>query len=777
MLKESSTKEKTEDLIQKKLDDLKDNHNTQLWSCQIISWQCKKQTVVATSTTEAEYVAAANCCGQLIVYSIKLYWSSTAPVFYNEALASPKQTAIAMASPKQTAIGKDLSNPFMAGSLPKTTLCVILSAEASNEENGEVKINAIIDGHSLSITDGSLRRHLKLADQDGISSIPTTEIFEQFALMGYHTDLDKLTFQKGAFSPQWRITSSPSTLNPTHPLLLNPPYQPSTTQPIINTPGPEPTNLLHPMTRLLHVVHLHGSDKGSLKLQELMNLVTTLSDRIGVLEVDLMKTKQTYSSAYTKLILRIKKLESQLKIGKARTQARVVLSDDEAFEDDSSKQGRKLFDEEKASDEVSTAGAKKGTASEKVPIVSNDERRTWSETLRVSYKRKSPSEKVVEEEIGTQEELKQDVKEPAAKRKKSIPRKTTRKRQKLEEDAEKDELKGFLDIVPREEVPIEYSEEMEVQRIILSEMLEDFDRLDVEELFRLVKERYSTSRPEGFDLMLWGDLHTLFEPSEDDEIWRDQHEYNLLSGVIITEVSFKPRDVNKDVKQKIGDWNNEERYELGYVETEFPAIVFSDTLTFEAALSCEPTVSSLNNDEIDFRISFDESDDEDCTPLVLLEISEIAKLAIYLEWGDSGEGEGCLSMGFCLVLQGKEWVNTREGFGGKNGREKWFGFNRKGFGVMAKLVPHPYNDYCNYGPCGDIRIVVIMEYLVKDSKRREFWSLNEDILKITILKTNTPYPSRKIWCIRACTHQRPHRIKLNTPYPERLNTPENQEYG
>ncbi|GJV34858.1 hypothetical protein Tco_1407335, partial [Tanacetum coccineum] len=35
-------------------------------------------------------------------------------------------------------------------------------------------------------------------------------------------------------------------------------------------------------------------------------------------------------------------------------------------------------------------------------------------------------------------------------------------------------------------------------------------------------ERYSTSRPEGFDLMLWGDLHTLFEHDEDDEIWRDQ---------------------------------------------------------------------------------------------------------------------------------------------------------------------------------------------------------------------------------------------------------------
>ncbi|GJV24994.1 hypothetical protein Tco_1377689, partial [Tanacetum coccineum] len=40
--------------------------------------------------------------------------------------------------------------------------------------------------------------------------------------------------------------------------------------------------------------------------------------------------------------------------------------------------------------------------------------------------------------------------------------------------------------------------------------------------------------------------------------------------------------------------------------------------------------------------------------------------------------------------------------------------------------------------------VVIMEYLVNISKRHTFWSLNEEIFKITILKTNTSYPSRKI---------------------------------
>ncbi|GJY34989.1 hypothetical protein Tco_0420367 [Tanacetum coccineum] len=60
-------------------------------------------------------------------------------------------------------------------------------------------------------------------------------------------------------------------------------------------------------------------------------------------------------------------------------------------------------------------------------------------------------------------------------------------------------------------------------------------------------------------------------------------------------------------------WDNEDVHDLGSIETEFPAIVFNDTLTSEATLSCEPTVSSLNDNQIDFRISFDESDDDDYT--------------------------------------------------------------------------------------------------------------------------------------------------------------------
>nr|GFB09661.1 ribonuclease H-like domain, reverse transcriptase, RNA-dependent DNA polymerase [Tanacetum cinerariifolium] len=35
----------------------------QFLGCRLISWQCKKKTVVANSITEAEYVAASSCCG------------------------------------------------------------------------------------------------------------------------------------------------------------------------------------------------------------------------------------------------------------------------------------------------------------------------------------------------------------------------------------------------------------------------------------------------------------------------------------------------------------------------------------------------------------------------------------------------------------------------------------------------------------------------------------------------------------------------------------------
>ncbi|GKF70934.1 hypothetical protein Tco_0203991, partial [Tanacetum coccineum] len=150
---------------------------------------------------------------------------------------------------------------------------------------------------------------------------------------------------------------SPTQPSPTQPSPTQPsPKQPSPTQPSLTQPSPgAKQHFPTPHDSPLHAVHSYGNDEGSLKLNELMNLVTKLSDRIEILEDDLRKTKKTYSSAFTKLILRVKKLESQIKTGKTRRKARIVHSDDEVIKDDSSKQGRKLSNaevQEKASTET-----------------------------------------------------------------------------------------------------------------------------------------------------------------------------------------------------------------------------------------------------------------------------------------------------------------------------------------------------------------------------------------------------------------------------------------
>nr|GEW19794.1 copia protein [Tanacetum cinerariifolium] len=118
----------------------------------LISWQCKMQTIMATSTTEAEYVAAASGCGQV-------FWIQDQMLDYR--------------------------------------------IETTNQGT---KILATFDGKTQTIFESSLRRHLKLNDEEGISSLPDTELFENLSLMGYNIlPNQRFTFQKGQFSHQWKF--------------------------------------------------------------------------------------------------------------------------------------------------------------------------------------------------------------------------------------------------------------------------------------------------------------------------------------------------------------------------------------------------------------------------------------------------------------------------------------------------------------------------------------------------------------------------------------------
>nr|GFC09079.1 hypothetical protein [Tanacetum cinerariifolium] len=78
------------------------------------------------------------------------------------------------------------------------------TARIETTEEG-TKILATVDGILRTVTESSLRRNLKLQDEEGISSLPDAELFENLTLIGYNISPNqKFTFQKGQFSHQWK---------------------------------------------------------------------------------------------------------------------------------------------------------------------------------------------------------------------------------------------------------------------------------------------------------------------------------------------------------------------------------------------------------------------------------------------------------------------------------------------------------------------------------------------------------------------------------------------
>ncbi|GJZ63800.1 hypothetical protein Tco_0620221 [Tanacetum coccineum] len=64
---------------------------------------------------------------------------------------------------------------------------------------------------------------------------------------------------------------------------------------------------------------------------------------------------------------------------------------------------------------------------------------------------------------------------------------------------------------------------------VLFRVLSIFDRDDLSALYQLVIDKYQDEIPEGFDLILWGDLTTMFHPNEEDDFWKSQEKWNIVS--------------------------------------------------------------------------------------------------------------------------------------------------------------------------------------------------------------------------------------------------------
>ncbi|GKA76397.1 hypothetical protein Tco_0782858 [Tanacetum coccineum] len=199
------------------------------------------------------------------------------------------------------------------------------TAALSTTKDEVYAITATIDGRDKIITEASIRRHLKLQDSEGLTSLPNAEIFEQLTSMGTPT--------------------TPPSIQITH--------------------AAEETATI-PYDSPLLGGHTPRSDEGRLKHTKLMELVTKLTDRVMAVEKDLQHTKKTYSTALTKLVLKVKKLEKQFrKIAQIDIDPTISLVHDEGtswFQEDIETQEKNNADNE----EISTVGAEVSTASHDV---------------------------------------------------------------------------------------------------------------------------------------------------------------------------------------------------------------------------------------------------------------------------------------------------------------------------------------------------------------------------------------------------------------------------
>nr|GEW47044.1 hypothetical protein [Tanacetum cinerariifolium] len=141
-----------------------------------IMFACKKQTVVATSSTEAEYVAAASCCAQvlwiqnqLLDYGYIKYALTVNPNIYVSCIKQFWNTVVI------------------------------------KQDNDVTRLQALVDKKKVVVTEAAIREVFPLANAEGVDCLPNKEIFAELACMGYEKPSTKLTFYKAFFSSQWKF--------------------------------------------------------------------------------------------------------------------------------------------------------------------------------------------------------------------------------------------------------------------------------------------------------------------------------------------------------------------------------------------------------------------------------------------------------------------------------------------------------------------------------------------------------------------------------------------
>ncbi|GJX15011.1 hypothetical protein Tco_0206769 [Tanacetum coccineum] len=127
----------------------------------------------------------------------------------------------------------------------------------------------------------------------------------------------------------------------------------------------------------------------------------------------------------------------------------------------------------------------------------------------------------------------------------------------------------------KEKETADYEEEKDELRMWLAVVPDEEEFVDPEILHtKLVMERFQDNTLEGYNLMLWGDLKILVDPEQDDDIWKNQNQWKIISwklyetcgvhtlmvdGTLMTIHMFieKKYSLTKEKLQKMLNWELE----------------------------------------------------------------------------------------------------------------------------------------------------------------------------------------------------------------------------
>nr|GEU28933.1 copia protein [Tanacetum cinerariifolium] len=529
----------------------------------------KKHTMVANSTTEAEYVAASSCCGQESEYG---------------------------------------GGGIFAGKFVKGVLCGSwgFTVWQIKTVNDDVRLQALIDGKKFVNTEASIRHDLKLNDAEAFFS-PQWKFFihtilqcisakttswnefsstmasaiiclannQKFNFSKYILDNLKKNLEAGVpFYMFPRHTHSRCTIIPQNHKKHKPRRKERKETKVspteLHTKDHVPTTSNDPLPR--------GED--SMQIKELMVLCTNSSNKVLDLENKVIEMKSSHKAKIAELKSRVEKLEEEnksltkkLKSFNTKVES-LAIKESVVDKEESSKQGRKIADIDANAevittakiivDEVKTASSELNVANEE-PVSAAPTNITTAQPIAqarknmmiylknmagfkmdffkgMSYEEIRP---LFEEEYNKVQTLfkegpEMDAKRIIAPRKEKVEKDQTVKKQKeIVPDDEDDVFVNVTHLSSKPPTTMDYKiykegkkEHFQIIRangnhqmyLAFNTMLKNFDREDLKVLWKIVKDRFKESQPKKvLNVFLWYTLKVMFEHSVEDNVWKLQN--------------------------------------------------------------------------------------------------------------------------------------------------------------------------------------------------------------------------------------------------------------